>query len=320
MLFSLVLTNIESVETTDDMTVVVKMKEPWVAFPSYLYGSSRVGIMAQAQLDSVDDCGSKPIGTGPFSFVSWNQNDKLVAERNENYWQIAPDGEPYPYVDRLEFRPITDGQIRNTSLEAGDINMMHTSNAKDIGDKLRKLRDAGKVNMFVSEEYAEVAFLQLNHTKPPFDDPRVRRAIAMGADRDQINQIMNDGLPTIANGPISTGTLGYLEDTGFPAYNKEEARKLVEEYVAEGKDPSFTLSATNDAAVKQLAELVQTRAKDIGVKVEIRIRDQASLINDAIGREYDAMTFRNYPGGDPDSSTSGSTAVEPTRRATPPTW
>jgi len=300
LLFTFVLSNIDTIDVTGDLTLVVKTKVPWVAFPSYLYSSSRLGIMAQEQLDD-ENCAKNLIGTGPFKFEEWKENTSFKAVRNEDYWQIAPDGEPYPYLDAIEFRVSPDGQQRETALQAGDLDIIHTTNAQTMGRKWAGMRDKGEVTMFVSEEQAEVAFLQLNNTKPPFDDLRMRRAMAMAADRDQINQIMNDGLPTIANGPISSGTLGYTTDTGFPAYDKDAAKKLVDEYVKEGNKAEFVLTVTNDPDVKKLGQLVQTRAKDIGVNVKIQTRDQAALVTDAIARDYQAMTFRNYPGGDPDS-------------------
>ncbi len=300
LLFTFVLKNIAETAVVDDRTMTVTMTEPWVAFPAYLYSSARLGIIGQSQLDDPESCARELVGTGPFKFVSWSPNQKFEAERNEDYWQIAPDGEPYPYADAIEFRPITDSQVRNNSIKADDINVMHTSSAKDIGNELKDLRDEGEVNMLVSEEAGEVSHLMLNHTKPPFDDLRMRRAFAMGGNRAEINQIQNDGVPTVADGPFAPGSIAYLEDPGFPEYDIEGAKKLVEEYEAEGNKAEFTLTSTNDAAVKQLAELIQQQAKAAGFDVKIAIRDQAALINDAIARNFQAMTFRNFPGGDPD--------------------
>jgi len=300
LLFSFVLDNIDTVTVKDPMTVEVKTKTSWSAFPAFLFSSSRMGMMAQSQLDDEVSCSTKLVGTGPFKFVSWTKNQKLVAERNPNYWQTAPDGKPYPYADSIEFRPITDGGIRNNAIESGDINIMHTSNAADIGGKLKDLRDSGKLNMLVSEDQAETSFLQLNNTKAPFDDIRMRKAIAMAGDRDEINRIINDGLPTIADAPMPPDSPGYVKDPGFPAYDPTEAKKLIDEYRAEGKNPDFAISATTDKTVLRLAELIQQRAEKVGVKVTIVRRDQAALVNDAIGKSFQAMTFRNYPGGDPD--------------------
>ena len=81
------------------------MKKPWASFPAFLYGSSRVGIVAQAQLDDTKTCDRKLIGTGPFEFESWTPNVALKGKRNPGYWQDAPDGKPYPYADAIEIRP-----------------------------------------------------------------------------------------------------------------------------------------------------------------------------------------------------------------------
>jgi len=300
LLFVFVLSNIAETKVVDDLSLTVTMTKPWVAFPAFLYSSSRFGIIAQSQLDDKETCARKPVGTGPFKFKSWNPNQKFEAERNPDYWQIAPDGEPYPYAEAIEFRPITDGQVRGNSLEGGDINVMHTSNAADIGGRFKELRDSDKANMIVSEDSAEVGFIQLNHTKPPFDDIRMRKAFAMGANREDVNQIIGKGLPTIADGPFAPDSLAYLKDPGFPQYDLEGAKKLVKEYVADGGKAEFSLHSTTDATVKKIAELTQQRAKAAGITVKIVQRDQAALINDAIGRSYEAMLFRNYPGGDPD--------------------
>ena len=316
LLGAFVLKNIADTRVVDDLTVEVTTTVPWVAFPAFLYGSSRFGIMAQAQLDDPETCSRELIGTGPFVFESWTPNQKLVATANPDYWQIAPDGEPYPYVDSIEFRPITDGQVRNNALESGDINIMHSSNADDIGNKLKDLRDAGKINMLVSEDSAEIAFIQLNHTEPPFDDKGMREAFAMGGDREEINQIIGDGLPTIADGPFAADSIAYVEDPGFPEFDLDKAKAAVKAYVDGGGKPEFTLTSTTDTTTKKLAGLVQQRAQAAGMTVKIVLRDQAALINDAIGKKYQAMLFRNYPGGDPDGNYvwwySGTTAEDGT--------
>ncbi len=300
LLFTFVLSNIEST-SSKGQTVTVKTKVPWVAFPAFLFASSRMGIMAQAQLDDAKTCDRKLIGTGPFKFDKWNPNDKLTGTANPDYWQTAPDGKTYPYADKIEFRVLTDGTVRVNSLKSSDgANIIHTTNAEKIGGELYDLRKAGKVNMLVSEDGAEVSFVQLNASKPPFDDLRMRKALAMGSDRKEINQIQNDGLPTVANGPFGPDSIAYIKDPGFPKYDLAGAKKLVKEYVNDGGKAEFSVTSTSDPDTVRLAELVQQRAQKLGVKVSIVKRDQAALIDDAIGKKYQAMLFRNYPGGDPD--------------------
>ena len=299
-LFALALSNIAGVTVEGPLTVEVATKVPWVAFPSYL-GGARLGMMAQAQLDDPTSCARKPIGTGPFRFVSWTPNTELVVERNDRYWQEAPDGKPYPYLDRIEFRPVPDVGVRTDGLRAGDLDVIHTSSMGAIARDLRPLRDQGKANLFVSQEAAEVAFIMVNHTRPPFDDLRIRKALVMSIDRDKSNQTDNDGLGTLATGPFAPGTMGYLEDSGFPGYDLDEAKRLVADYEADGAEAKTTLSIANDPTLSIQAEALQQRLKTVGIDVDIVVRDETSLINDAIAKQYQSMFVRNFAGGDPDS-------------------
>ncbi|WP_426570807.1 ABC transporter substrate-binding protein [Aquihabitans sp. McL0605] len=300
LLFKFTLQNIDTV-TADGQTVTVTTKVPWIAFPAFLFSGSRMGIMAQAQLDDSKSCDRKLIGTGPFEFKSWSTGDKLVGVRNPNYWQTAPDGKSYPYANGIEFRIIADGQVRLNSIKSpSGANVIHTSNAEQIGGDLLDLRNAGKTNMLVSEDAAEPTFIQLNSTKPPFDDIRMRKALAQGLDRKELNQVQNNGLPTVASGPFAPSSEAFVADPGYPAFDLEAAKKLVKEYVADGGKNSFTLVSGPDAATMRFAQLIQQRALKIGLKVKIVLRDQAAGINDAIGKKYQAMLFRNFPGGDPD--------------------
>ncbi|MCU1351353.1 MAG: ABC-type dipeptide transport system, periplasmic component [Acidimicrobiales bacterium] len=302
LLFTFVFNNIDKVDVVNPTTVRVTTIKPWVAFPAFLYSSSRLGIVGQKQLDDSKTCDRKLIGTGPFKFVSWQQNQVMKGTANKDYWQKAPDGKPYPYVDAIEFRPMPEGSVRVNALQTGDVNVIHTSNAADIGKTLLNMRNAGNANMFVSEDFGEVAFTQLNTSRPPFNDIRMRKAFAMGADRAAINDISNDGLPTVANGPFAPGSVGYLPDPGFPKFNVAEAKKLVKSYLSEpGHSADVTLTTTTDASTVRLGELIQERAKNVGINMKINSEDQAKLINDAIGGSFQAMTFRNYPGGDPDT-------------------
>lgn len=304
LLFSFVLQEFSDVQVKDSLTLVITTKRPWVSVDAILYASGRLGIMAQAQLDAPGDaCATHPIGTGPFEFVSWTKNQKLTAKRNPDYWQIAPDGEPYPYLDEIEFRPIPDATVRANALDSGDITALHAAEEEVIKNSLRPLRDDGKVNLLVSDESAEVNFIQLNSSIPPFNDPRMRKALAHAANRPEAIRRVRAGLPRIATGPFGPGSIGYLDDAGFPDYDPAAARKLIAEYRADsGDDGSFTYTATADPAAKRTAEWIQRDAAKVGLKVTIQSVDQSALVDRAIAGDFQAMGFRNFPGGDPDQN------------------
>ena len=94
-LFVFVFADVKSIDVVDNLTLTVSLGRAWTAFPWHLWSSSRLGIMAKAQMDS-PDCNTKLIGTGPFTKVSWKYNDKFVAKKNPNYWRKDADGKQLP--------------------------------------------------------------------------------------------------------------------------------------------------------------------------------------------------------------------------------
>jgi peptide/nickel transport system substrate-binding protein len=304
LLFVFVLQDIASVDVVDDLTLTINTRRPWASLPAHLYSSGRLGITGQAQLDDEEDCGRTMIGTGPFRLDEWRVNDHLTVTRNEDYWRSDADGNQLPYLDEIEFRPITEGQQRLNALKSGEIDAYQISSntgALDI-DELRALDEAQQVNMAESDDFAEVGFLMLNTTQPPFDNRIARRAVALALERELSNEIMTKGIASLANGPFAPGSIGYVEDTGFETDNQEEAARLVEQYEEEtGEDFAFTITADPSPELQQLVALNRQSLERVGIRVSTRNLEQSALIQSAIERNYQALTFRNYPGLDPDS-------------------
>ncbi len=223
LLFLFVYDNIDTVETTGPLTLVVTTRTPWPSFPAYLFMNGRFGVMAQSQLDDPDNCGYDLVGTGPFSLVDWKINDHLTVEKNAEYWQ-----EGLPYLDEIEFRPITEAQQRLNALQSGEITAMHTSTASSI-DELRRLAEAGDIALTEGDEYAEVGYAMLNTAKAPFDNINARLAFAHAVDRETLNEVRNKGILTNASGPFAPGSIGYLEDTGYPEYDVDKAKEYLGE-------------------------------------------------------------------------------------------
>jgi peptide/nickel transport system substrate-binding protein len=291
---------IQSVDVIDPLTVQVNLKQPWVSFDTTLYGSGRYGMMAQAQLDDTSSCAENLIGTGPFTFVDWVPNQVFEAEKNEDYWATDAAGNQLPYLDAIEFRPIVEVAQRQNALESGEINAMHTSDAKTIDD-LRPLVESGELNAYESEEFGEVSYTMLNEARPPFDNIKARQAVAHAFDFDEVNAIINSGITTQATGPFAPGNIGNLDDTGFPTYDPEEAERLVAEYEQETGEPlAFTYTTTNAQATIELGQLVKEQAEAVGMSVEIITVDQSTQIDSAISGDFEAIAWRNHPGGDPD--------------------
>jgi peptide/nickel transport system substrate-binding protein len=302
LLFQFVLQDISEVTVDDPLNVRVTMARPWASFPSFLYSSGRMGMVAQAQLDDADDCAGNMIGTGPFKLVDWQVNSRLAAESNPDYWRTDDDGNQLPYLDEIEFRPITEAQQRLNALESGGIDAFHTTDIATI-EELRNLADDGQVNLTESDENAEVGNLMLNATEPPFDNQIARQAAATAIDREEVNQIISKGIPTIANGPFSPGTIGHLDDTGYPDYDPDGAKELVQQYEDETGQPlQVQISSPPEPETRQLVDLTAQYFEEAGMDVTTTTFDQSELIQTAIQRDYQAITWRNYPGLDPDNN------------------
>ena len=300
LLFTFVFEPIESVTVVDPLTVEVGLKQPWVSFDSALWGSGRIGMLAQAQLDDTTSCADNLIGTGPFKKVDWVPNQKFEAEKNPDYWATDAAGEQLPYLDSITFQPIVEVDQRMNALQSGDINAMHTSDAPTVSD-LRDMTESGEVNGYEAEEFGEVNYIMLNESKPPFDNIKARQAMAYAVNFEETNAILNDGITTRASGPFAPGNIGHLEDTDFPGFDLEEAERLVAEYEEEtGQKLKFTYTTTNAQVTIDQAQLLKEQAAEIGVDVEIITVDQSTQIDTAISGDFEALGWRNHPGGDPD--------------------
>jgi peptide/nickel transport system substrate-binding protein len=299
---------IKSVDVVDPLTVNVTVAQPWPAFPSYLWSSSRLGIMAQAQLDS-KDCAKNLIGTGPFKLREWVVNDHLTADRNPNYWAKDKDGNQLPYLDSITFKPVPDGQQRLNGLQSGQFDLIHTSSDIDI-EQLRALAKQNKITDNESDKFAEVAHLMLCTAPPtdsvcpgsPFANVHARNAVALALDRQTLNHVRAKDIPQIASGPFAPGAVGYLSDAGFPQFNLDKAKQEVAAYKQDtGKDLTFTYGGTPDPEGVDTQNFIKSMFEAAGMKVSTYTVEQTQYINVAVARNFQMYGWRNFPGSDPDS-------------------
>jgi peptide/nickel transport system substrate-binding protein len=293
------LKDVTGVTATGPMEVTVTTGLPWKEFPWYLYLDGRFLIEAPAQLNSAD-CASDLIGTGPFKLDHWTVNQELVATKNPDYWQKDSKGTQLPYLDKITFVPVAEAVQRVNGLQGGQLDLIHTSDGQQV-DALRQL--TGQFN--VLEQGAgrsEVRYYLMNAAKPPLDDLNARKAVAMAIDRDQINQIRNNGAYRVANGPFDTKVIGYEKDPGFPKYNLKQAKKLASAYkAAHGGSFDLVLEHTNDPANTAEAELIKQQLSKAGISATLKQDDQTAFILAAVGGNFSIMLWRQHPGDDPDA-------------------
>ena len=292
---------VESVEVVDDMTLTVTTKLSWPAFPAALFSNGRAGIVAQTQLDDTETCDAKLVGTGPFVLDEWVVNERLRASRNPEYWGTDEYGNQLPYLDAIEFRPIVDQVTRANAVVGGDLDLAHSAAAASA-ETWAQAEAADQIQVVTSDQFPEVNYTMLNVGKAPFDNRNARLAAASAVDRDEYNTLRNLDMFTMASGPFGPGTPGYLEDAGFPGHDVEAAKRYAAAYEAETGEPlAFTYTHQSDAEAAQNAQVLQSMWEEAGIDVSLQSIEQAALISTSIAGDYQAMGFRNHPGGDPDT-------------------
>jgi peptide/nickel transport system substrate-binding protein len=302
-LFAFVFTNIADEQIVDPLTLNITMKVPWVAFKSYLFSTGRLGIVSPNSLKDPVACANHPVGTGPFMVKEWIVNDHLTVVKNPNYWRKDSAGRQLPYLDQITFRPIIDPDARLNALRSGQLDLMMTDNGDTIF-QARQAVNAGSLASVENQKSAEVGYTMLRVDRAPFNDQTARQAVAYAANRDELNTIANHGVNTLTNTPFAPDVFGYVKDPVQPpiAFDLNKAKQLVTQYKAShGGSFDFTIRHTNDPSVIKLAQLVQSQWQAAGMTVHLVSADQATLISQALGGNFQAILWRNHPGADPDT-------------------
>ncbi len=158
-----------------------------------------------------------PTGTGPYKFVEWTRGDRLVFERNEDYW-----GDFEGNVDRLIFRPIPDPAVRLQALQSGEIQGYDLVDPQDFetieGDSNFQLLRRPPFN---------VAYVGFNQAIEPFDDIAVRQAIAHAINREEVIDGFYAGLGVVAKEFMPPDLPGYADDVTEYPYDPDEAKKIL---------------------------------------------------------------------------------------------
>ena len=297
-LLGISLNAVSNVGVSGPDTVVITLKQPWVAFPTYLAGGigGQPGyIIAPSMIN--DPNGTKnPVGTGPFKFKEWVPNDHFTSDRNPNYWRSGT-----PYLDSITFKPIPDAQQRANSLLAGTIDIMHT----DLPESILQFRSDpsyGYVDdsrQLVGEP--DMNFAMANTQNPPMNDIRVRQAMAMAVNPRQYAQVVDKGVNRPTNQPFVPGTPYYVSDAGYPAYNPSQARQLVDAVARDlGHPVSFTYTSTTSAYALLDAQFLQNQWQSVGFRVQLAQVQLADLINLALNGNYQVVAWSQFAAVDPD--------------------
>jgi peptide/nickel transport system substrate-binding protein len=219
-----------------------------------------------------------PVGTGPYKFVEWVKDDHVTLERWEKYHRAGRS-----YVDRIIFYAPADDTVRLTGLQTGRYNWIQTVPPQRIPE-LERGRDP---KSSAGRPYLPF-FLMLNATKPPFNDKRLRQAIAWAIDRAEIVKLVYFGShvvtaePTPEPSPWATGVNAHA---GGP--DLARAKQLLADAGApSGLTVTYLVKSQVPVLVKT-GEILREQLKKIGITLEVQPLESGQYFEAMVGKKYD---------------------------------
>lgn len=289
---------IERIEVVGSRQVRFVLKEPFAPFLNLLAG---LAVVPRGFPQKVGDPRTQTLGTGPYRLVRFSA-DTIVLERFADYWRQGADGRPLPYLDRVVFRVIPDPSTLSSALRTGDIDLV-VGFGLDATTAQILSRQAGLVVRSVPD--LSYSLLGLNTSRGPLTDVRVRQAISLAVDRQELVDVVYSGQASIA-GPIPP-TLEEWEPIPpekLPFYGGTDrlarARQLLEQA---GYPNGFTLKLMPIPTVPealQLAQVLQQQLRRVGIRVEIEQVDFATFLDRWRRSDFDAFVSLNGGSTDPD--------------------
>lgn len=263
-------------EKKDDYTVVMNFTAPW---PSALQLLVHTQIVSKAYVEKVGTKGliEKPMGTGPFQFVSSKTGfEEVVLERFPGYYGGAPDLTPVGQacVSRSVFRVIPETSTRVAALLAGEVDII----AEVPAELVATLQKVPGVQV-KTVAGTRPLWMELNVKQAPFDNPKVRQALNYAIDKDLIIKKVYGGLAKPLAGPLMP-TNNFADPSLKPyAYDKAKALSLLKEagwapdasgmLQKDGKPLSFVIDTID--SIRPLSEAVATLLRDIGIDASVRV-------------------------------------------------
>jgi peptide/nickel transport system substrate-binding protein len=265
-------------DVVDPHTVKVVFSSPYPAFNT-LVASEQFGIASPTALAKYGaDFGQHPVGTGPFSFVSFTNGSEVKLKRNPDYnWGPKQFGAGAPKLASLTFRVLTSPTSQNNALRTGEVQVADGLHPQDVVDA----KKAGKSVTTVDAAGMPYGWL-INVDKAPTDDPLVRQAIAHAIDRKSIITTLFAGEFDLATSVVTRATPGYVSAGDTYSYDVKKAGKLLDQAgwklvngkrEKDGKPLTVQMINIANFGFDDMSTLVQSQLAAVGITATLS--DQA---------------------------------------------
>lgn len=274
------LASVASVAVTGPLQVTISLKSADAALPAIL--SDRAGMMVSpANIKALgQDTNRKPVGTGPWKFVSWTDNEKVVVARNDAYWRAGR-----PHLDGIEIAIIPEAATALRAVSAGQMDMAYflPARLKPVVERARSLQMVAAPTLYLNQIY-------INYGRAPLNDVKVRQALNHAINREAFVRAAMGGLGEAATMALPKAHWAYDQAVAalYP-FNPDKARALLAE--AGAKDLELHIGAYSDQDSVLRSEVIQSQLKEVGIRVRYTRGTVAEISAQFFGSEkrFDAL-------------------------------
>jgi peptide/nickel transport system substrate-binding protein len=282
---------LDKVESPDPLSVRFTTKEPFAPFISYIAGPREGNIVAPEVVQEKGDLKATMIGTGPFKFVGYTPGNEAKFVRNADYWN-----KDQPLLEELIIKYIPDDTSRLAALRNNAVDFAYFGSAIFVKPHL-----SDPAISWAQGKALNTRHFVLNNQAPPLTDVRVRQAISLAINRQEIVDTNLLGLGAVSTHIPPADEFWTLPNPqNEPKYKQdiEQARKLL----AEAGVPNLKLQTKigPDASYTADSELVQGQLKRAGIELEIVKKEQAAWIDDFLKVNHDSVLMGYSSYVDPD--------------------
>ncbi|MGC5326903.1 glutathione ABC transporter substrate-binding protein [Brevibacillus sp. SYSU BS000544] len=263
---------IKEVIVVDPTHVTIVANTPNSAMTSYLAhpASSMKSLEAlkKKQSDPNFNLDRNPVGTGPYQFVEWKENQHVKVAPFANYWNK----EKAAKADSIVYKPVVEAGTRINMLKAGEtdiITKLPTLNAKEIAaDSKFNVYKAPSLNVY---------YVGMNLKLKKYQDKKVRQAMNYAVNKDELIAGVLDGYGSVADSAIAPNTFGYSQQKVYE-YNLDQAKKMLAEA---GMKDGFeaTLWTRNSSEFIAIAENVAMQLGKVGIKAKVQAYESGTLFD-----------------------------------------
>ncbi|MBI4279238.1 MAG: ABC transporter substrate-binding protein, partial [Armatimonadetes bacterium] len=257
--------SIETITAVDEYTVAFRTKAPFLFLANRMATppGSIVSAAAAAQVDQKTFASAKPMGSGPFMFREWIRGSRVVLAKNPNHWLASRSN-----IDIIELRVVPEDSARAIGLETGEHDMTQII-APQEADRLKANANLQVLNVPVWR----INGIYFNTAKKPFDDVRVRQAVAHAMDKKAIVDTFLKGYALVADSPLPKGLWSYKSLKPFD-YNPARAKQLLAQAGhPNGFSTTMWVPIGFYVNAQQISQAITEQLRAVGIQVKLEIME-----------------------------------------------